>query len=97
MGAIVDDEIVGYQQISHSASTAFTIAGTNVYRARVVVEDGDIRWRPDGATTAPTASVGFLERQGNVFDITQPDLAAWRSIPTGGTVKLSVLFFSKVP
>jgi len=50
VGAIVDDEIVGYQQISHSASTAFTIAGTNVYRARVVVEDGDIRWRPEGAT-----------------------------------------------
>lgn len=50
---------LGYQQItSLSAATALTVP-TGATFAIVIAETQAVRWRPDGATTAPTASVGM--------------------------------------
>lgn len=50
---------LGYQQItSLSAAQALTPPAGATF-AIVIAETQAVRWRPDGATTAPTASVGM--------------------------------------
>ena len=49
---------LGYQQItSLSASTALTVPTGSTF-VLIVPETQAVRWRPDGSTTAPTATVG---------------------------------------
>lgn len=82
----------GFQQItSLSASTGLTVpAGAKV--ALIQAETQSVRWRPDGSTTAPTASVGMLLAAGETLPFTG-DLSKIRFIQTTASAKLNVAYF----
>lgn len=82
----------GFQQItSLSSSTALTVpSGAKV--ALIQAETQSVRWRPDGSTTAPTASVGMVLAAGETLPFTG-DLSAIRFIETAASAKLNVSYF----
>ena len=61
---------LGFEQITALSSSAALTVPSGATIAVVQAEGVDVRWRPDGATTAPTASVGMLLPAGaeRVFD-----------------------------
>lgn len=61
---------LGFEQITSLSSSAALTVPSGATIAVVQAEGVDVRWRPDGATTAPTASVGMLLPAGaeRVFD-----------------------------
>lgn len=82
----------GFQQItSLSASTALTVP-TGAKVALIQAETQSVRWRPDGSTTAPTASVGMLLAAGETLPYTG-DLSKIRFIETTASAKLNVAYF----
>ena len=61
---------LGFEQITALSSSAALTVPSGATIAVVQADVADVRWRPDGATTAPTASVGMLLPAGaeRVFD-----------------------------
>ena len=83
---------MGFEQItSLSSSAALTVPGGATI-AVVQADVADVRWRPDGATTAPTASVGMLLPAGaeRVFD---GGLSAVRFIQTASGAVVNVSYY----
>lgn len=57
---------IGFEQITLSASTASALTPTaGASKAEIQVSGGQVRFRPDG--TAPTATVGWLLQDGDMF------------------------------
>jgi hypothetical protein len=82
---------LGFQQItSVSASTALTVPG-GATRAFIEAETQSVRWRPDGSTTAPTATVGHILPAGSAMWYAG-DLAAIRLIEVAASAKLNVTY-----
>lgn len=82
----------GFQQITAlSASAALTVP-SNAKVALIQAQDKDVRWRPDGSTTAPTASVGMVLAAGETLPYTG-DLSKIRFIETAASAKLNVAYF----
>ena len=85
---------MGFEQITSlalSGSVGLTVpSGATI--AVVQAEGMDVRWRPDGATTAPTASVGMLLPAGaeRVFD---GGLASVRFIRVAAGAALNVSYY----
>lgn len=64
--------------------TAATIAGKNL--AIITVESEPVRMRPDGSTTAPTASVGHILDDKDVLELdSNAAMSAVRFIRDGAT------------
>ena len=61
---------LGFEQITALSSSAALTVPSGATVAVVQADVADVRWRPDGATNAPTASVGMLLPSGaeRVFD-----------------------------
>ena len=61
---------LGFEQITALSSSAALTVPSGATVAVVQADVADVRWRPDGATNAPTASVGMLLPAGaeRVFD-----------------------------
>ncbi len=82
---------MGYQQItSLSTSTALTVPN-GATRVLIVAESQAVRWRPDGATTAPTATVGMPLAVGQPL-VYSGDLSAIRFIEQAASAKLNVFY-----
>lgn len=81
-----------FQQITAlSSATALTVpSGAKV--ALIQAESQSVRWRPDGSTTAPTASVGMVLAAGETLPFTG-DLSTIRFIETAASAKLNVAYF----
>lgn len=93
---LVADATLGtctYQQItSLNTSQALTVpAGATI--ALFQAESQAIRWRPDGASTAPTASVG-MRLLPNQMQVYSGSLANIRFIEETASAKLNVSYFS---
>ena len=83
---------LGFEQITSLAtSTPLTVPGGATV-AVVQADVADVRWRPDGATNAPTASVGMLLPAGaeRVFD---GGLSAVRFIQTASGAVVNVSYY----
>lgn len=83
---------LGYQQLTSLSSSSSLTVPTGSLFIMAVPETQAVRWRPDGSTTAPTASVGMP------LAVSQPlvyagDLAAIRFIEQSASAKLNVFYF----
>jgi hypothetical protein len=88
---------LGYQQLtSLPTSTALTIP--NGASTAIVQNNGNqpVRWRPDGATTAPTATTGQRIAAGDrlTLDIGAAGLASSRFIQEASGAVLDVTYYS---
>ena len=83
---------MGFEQITSLSSSAALTVPSGATIAVVQAEGVDVRWRPDGATTAPTASVGMLLPAGaeRVFD---GGLYAVRFIQTASGAVVNVSYY----
>lgn len=83
---------LGFEQITALSSSAALTVPSGATIAVVQAEGMDVRWRPDGATTAPTASVGMLLPAGaeRVFD---GGLSAVRFIQTASGAVVNVSYY----
>ena len=83
---------LGFEQITALSSSAALTVPSGATIAVVQAEGVDVRWRPDGATTAPTASVGMLLPAGaeRVFD---GGLSAVRFIQTASGAVVNVSYY----
>ena len=89
---------LGYQQLSNAtlaASTALTVPANAT--AVIIQNNGSqpARWRPDGATTAPTASTGLRIAAGDELRL-QPGnagLTTMRFIREADGVTLDIAYF----
>src|SRR4051794_4588015 len=65
-------------------------------KAVVCVEGGDVRWRPDGDTTAPTASEGMVLPAGSTtpFSYGNAALARLRFIQVSAAAQIRVVYFA---
>lgn len=83
---------MGFEQITSLSSSAALTVPSGATIAVVQAEGMDVRWRPDGATTAPTASVGMLLPAGaeRVFD---GGLSAVRFIQTASGAVVNVSYY----
>lgn len=65
-------------------------------KAVVYVETQDVRWRPDGDTSAPTATEGMVLPAGSttVFGYGNAALAKLRFIETAASAKLRVVYLA---
>lgn len=83
---------MGFEQITSLSSSAALTVPSGATIAVVQAEGMDVRWRPDGATTAPTASVGMLLPAGaeRVFD---GGLASVRFIRVAAGAVLNVSYY----
>lgn len=87
------------------ASTAFAVEASlttakalpslpaDAKKAVIQAEGADVRWRPDGATTAPTASSGMRLADGESMPYVG-GLANVRFIAVSGTPKINVVYFT---
>lgn len=66
--------------------------------AVLTVDGGSIRWRPDGATTAPTSTVGHLIADGGgwTFGYGNDELDAIEIVAASGTPVVHVSYFRGV-
>lgn len=90
---------LGYQQIATgtlATSTALTVP--NGATVAIVQNNGNqpVRWRPDGSTTAPTASTGQRIAAGDrlTLDIGAAGLASSRFIQEASGAVLDVTYYS---
>lgn len=82
----------GFQQITNvSSSTALTIP-SGATRAVIYVEGANVRYRIDGDTTAPTASVGMFLPNGSTTPFLG-SLSTTRFIQESAGAKLNVSYF----
>ena len=83
---------MGFEQITSLSSSAALTVPSGATIAVVQADVADVRWRPDGATTAPTASVGMLLPAGaeRVFD---GGLSAVRFIQTASGAVVNVSYY----
>ena len=83
---------MGFEQITSLSSSAALTVPSGATIAVVQAEGMDVRWRPDGATTAPTAGVGMLLPAGaeRVFD---GGLASVRFIRVAAGAALNVSYY----
>ena len=83
---------MGFEQITSLSSSAALTVPSGATIAVVQADVADVRWRPDGATTAPTASVGMLLPAGaeRVFD---GGLASVRFIRVAAGAALNVSYY----
>jgi hypothetical protein len=85
-------DFLGYEQVTlGAASTALTVPAGAV-KAVVAVETAAVRYRLDGATTAPTASVGMPVPAGSTVGLVGA-LAAVRFIRVAAGAVLNVCYF----
>lgn len=91
---VVDGTIamVGFQQITDLSSSESLTVPTGATMALIQAEDQNVRWRPDGSSTAPTASVGIVLEAGKDIFYTS-DLSALRFIEEATSAKLNVAFY----
>jgi len=91
---VVDGTItmVGFEQITSLSSSAGLTVPTGATMALIQAEDQNVRWRPDGSSTAPTASVGIVLEAGKDIFYTS-DLSALRFIEEATSAKLNVAFY----
>ena len=88
----------GFETITPTTSTGLTASKTNGFQgarmAVVNVEAADIRYRPDGATNAPSATVGMLTPNGSNIIVTGHDqMVNIRFIDSAGASTLSVSYY----
>lgn len=83
-----------FETAAVTSSAALPTIPATAITAFVQVEGGAIRWRPDGATTAPTSSVGMLVPDGYGVEMPfgEAGLAAVRVIAASGTPTISVVY-----
>jgi hypothetical protein len=83
------------QDAAITTSQAFPSLPAEANKALVHVEAQAVRWRPDGATTAPTASVGMVLAAGSttLFSYGQDALAACRFIEAAVGAKMNVVYY----
>ena len=91
---VVDGTIAmgGFQQITDLSSSESLTVPTGATMALIQAEDQNVRWRPDGSSTAPTASVGIVLEAGKDIFYTS-DLSALRFIEEATSAKLNVAFY----
>ena len=91
---VVDGTIamVGFQQITDLSSSESLTVPTGATMALIQAEDQNVRWRPDGSSTAPTAAVGIVLEAGTDIFYTS-DLSALRFIEEATSAKLNVAFY----
>lgn len=87
-----------YQSTAVSGSTSLaTVAGGTVPAtadyAVVQAETQDCRYRHDGSTTAPTATVGTLLKANDSIVVSKGQFSTFRIIETAASAKLNVEFF----
>lgn len=94
--------VTGFQQVSAAElATAVALnvpAGTE--RAWIQAEGANVRWRADGATTAPTAAIGMIIFSGAHQPLELSIAAGLRTakfILETGSPKLNVTYFGTVP
>ncbi len=90
---------LGYQQIlsaTLASSTALTVPSGATLATVQNNSTGVCRWRPDGSTTAPTATTGQTIAAGATLTLDDgaTGLAAARFIIGSGTVILDICYFS---
>ncbi len=87
-----------FESLTVAASSVGLTAGTfsNRNRALITVAGAQVRFRLDGAATAPTASVGHILEDGDVLELdSEHQLDNVRFIRTGGvSATLSCAFGS---
>lgn len=91
LGASAGITQLGYQQITSLATAQALTVPTGATFALIVPETKDVRWRPDGSTTAPTASVGMPLAAGQPL-VYSGDLAAIRFIEQAASAKLNIFY-----
>jgi hypothetical protein len=84
---VQDDDVAASQALPSLPATA--------KKALIYVEGQAVRWRPDGATTAPTASVGMVMAVGSTTLLSwgQSALAAVRIIGVAAGAKVNVVYY----
>lgn len=85
---------ISFETASVTTSASLPTIPANAQRATFTVEGGDIRYRPDGASTAPTSSVGMLVPSGATVELPfgQAGLVATRVIAAAGSPTISVVY-----
>lgn len=87
-------EPISFETAAITTSDSLPSIPADAQRAVITVEGGDIRYRPDGATTAPTSSVGMLVSSGGTVELPfgQAGLVATRVVLAAGTPTISVVY-----
>lgn len=87
-------EPISFETAAVTSSASLPSIPASAQRATITVEGGNIRYRPDGASTAPTSSVGMLVASGGTFEMPfgQAGLVAVRVIAASGTPTISVVY-----
>ena len=93
-------KIVGHQTLTvSSTAVGFTVAGTNVERARCAVKTANIRWRADD--TDPTASIGEPAGPGELvraFIIDGSDIPDFKAIrQSSDDAELNIIYEARLP
>lgn len=91
-------EWIGYQQINDlSSATTLTVPTRAGYPsanlALIQALDQNVRWRPDGTSTAPTASVGMQLEAGKDIWYTG-DLATLKFIEEVSGAELNISYYT---
>ena len=89
---------IGFEQLSVGAVTAvgFTAATFDgASEAHVQIDTQNVRYRSDGATTAPTATVGTQVLATRDF-IYVADLDDFRMISETGTAKANIHYYARL-
>lgn len=87
---------LGYQQItSLSSATALTVPAGTEY-AIIQCESQAVRWRGDGATTSPTASVGMRLTTSGELRL-EEQLTRVKFIEEAASAKLNISYYGLYP
>lgn len=81
------------RETSLAAAKALPSLPTDATKAVIQAEAGRVRWRPDGATTAPTATTGMLLEDGDTLPYVG-GLAAVRFIQVDAGALINVIYFT---
>jgi len=87
-----------FAQATITTSAALPSVPADAVLAVLTVDGGSIRWRPDGATTAPTSTVGHLIPDGGgwTFGYGNDELDAIKIVLCTGTPVVHVSYFRGV-
>lgn len=83
-----------YEQILVATSLPLTTIPAGCHAALVQAETQNIRYRPDGADTDPTAAIGMVLLADDRPTKIQGNLAAFRFIEETATAKLNITYLS---
>lgn len=85
---------LGYQQVTSLSASAGLTVPAGATRCLLQCETQNVRYRIDGATTAPTASVGMILYAGAPATPFEGNMNTVRFIEVAASAKLNVEYFS---